>query len=114
MKIGTLSAPPTTNMRLTRRTSAVFSASGPTMKPGVSHSDRIGNPNASQSCRKRAALSAQGASIAPAMNIGLLAIRPNGAPSMRTSAVIMPGAKSRRSSSTEPVSASVSITLRLS
>ena len=40
------------------RTCAVFSTSGPTMNPGVSHSDRIGISKASQSCMKRAALSA--------------------------------------------------------
>ena len=52
--------------------------------------------------------------MAPASTIGLLAMSPNGAPSIRTSAVIMPGAKSRRNSSTEPVSHRVAITLRLS
>ena len=65
-------------MRQTWRTSAVFSASGPTMKPGVSHSDRIGMSKASQSCMKRAALSAASASIAPPRCIGLLAMTPNG------------------------------------
>ena len=55
---GTVSDAPTTNMRLTWRTSAVSSASGPTMNPGVSHSESTGSPNASHSCRKRAALSA--------------------------------------------------------
>ena len=63
---GTVSDAPTTNMRLTWRTSAVSSASGPTMKPGVSHSERTGSPKASHSCRKRAALSALAASMAPA------------------------------------------------
>ena len=47
-------------MREVRRTSDAFSASGPTMKPGVSQSETMGRPNASQSCRKRAALSAHG------------------------------------------------------
>ena len=35
------------------------------MKPGVSHRDTTGRPNASHSCRNRAALSAASASIAP-------------------------------------------------
>ena len=52
-------------MRETCRTCACFSTSGPTMKPGVSHSERTGRAYASQSWRKRAALSAAGASIAP-------------------------------------------------
>ncbi len=39
---------------------------------------------------------------------------PMGLPSMRENAVIMPTPNCRRSSSTEPVSASVSITLRTS
>ena len=36
---GTVRLAPVTNIRATWRTIAVFSASGPTMKPGVSHSD---------------------------------------------------------------------------
>ena len=84
------------------------------MNPGVSHSDRIGRSCASQSCMKRAALSAPSASMAPPMCLGLLAITPKGRPSMRMSAVIMPGPKWGRSSRTEPVSASVSITVRMS
>ena len=55
---GTVSDEPTTNIRLTWRTSAVSSASGPTMNPGVSQRDSSGSPNASHSCMKRAALSA--------------------------------------------------------
>ena len=84
------------------------------MKPGVSHSDSSGMSKASQSCMKRAALSPAGASIAPPRCFGLLAIRPNGLPSMRMKAVIMPTPKSRRISSTEPSSASRSITVRMS
>ena len=114
MNTGTLIVPATTNIRDTRRTSEVFSASGPTMKPGVSHNERIGSPNASQSCMNRAALSAHGPSMAPARWMGLFAINPNGAPSMRTSAVIIPGANSGRNSSTDPVSQTASITLRIS
>jgi hypothetical protein len=49
---------PVTNSRLQWRTSAVFSTSGPTIIPGVSTSVMTGSPNASHSCRKRAALSA--------------------------------------------------------
>ena len=44
------------------------------MIPGVSTSETIGRPKASQSCRKRAALSAPSLVIAPARCIGLLAI----------------------------------------
>ena len=62
---------------------------------------------ASHSCMKRAALSAPSLSMAPARWAGLLAMMPTGRPSMRTSAVTMPRPKPRRSSSTEPVSASV-------
>ena len=101
-------------MRQTWRTSAVFSASGPTMKPGVSQSETIGMSKASQSCMKRAALSAASESIAPPRCFGLLAIRPNGRPSMRTSAVTIPTPKAARSSSTEPSSASVPMTARMS
>ena len=100
---------PVTNSRLQWRTSAVASTSGPTIIPGVSHSVTIGRSNASQSCMNRAALSAPGVSIAPARWVGLLAITPTGRPSMRASAVIIPSPKSRRSSSTEPVSNSRSI-----
>src|SRR5439155_892269 len=39
---GTVRLAPVTNMRETWRTIAVFSASGPTMKPGVSQSETIG------------------------------------------------------------------------
>src|SRR6266511_4476778 len=77
---GTVRLAPVTNIRATWRTIAVFSASGPTMKPGVSHSDSSGMSKASQSCMKRAALSPAGASIAPPRCFGLLAIRPNGFP----------------------------------
>ena len=111
---GTVSVAPTTNMRLTWRTSAVSSASGPTMKPGVSHSERTGSPNASHSCRKRAALSALAASIAPARCSGLLAMTPIARPSIRASAVTMPGANDGRSSRTDPSSASSSIARRTS
>ena len=111
---GTVSDAPTTNIRLTWRTRAVSSASGPTMNPGVSHRDSSGRQKASHSCMKRAALSAHPASIAPARCIGLLAITPTGRPSMRTSAVTMPGANDGRSSSTDPSSARSSIARRTS
>jgi hypothetical protein len=88
---GTLRFAPVTNIRLKWRTVAVFSASGPTMKPGVSHSDRTGSAYASHSCRKRAALSAASASMAPPRWAGLLASSPNGRPSTRISAVTIPG-----------------------
>lgn len=42
VNIGTSMFAAPTNMRATRRTIAVFSASGPTMKPGVSHKDSTG------------------------------------------------------------------------
>ncbi len=71
-----------TNIRHTWRTSAVSSTSGPTMKPGVSHRKSSGRSKASQSCMKRAALSAPSPSIAPARCSGLLAITPTGRPSM--------------------------------
>ena len=103
---GTVSDAPTTNIRDTWRTRAVSSASGPTMNPGVSHSDSTGRPNASHSCRKRAALSALAASMAPARCSGLLAITPTARPSKRASAVTRPGANDGRSSSTDPSSAS--------
>ena len=65
MPNGTVSRAPTMNSLLNRRTAASTSASGPTMKPGVSHSEMIGSPADSQSVRKSAILSAASASIAP-------------------------------------------------
>ena len=70
---GTVRLAPTTNMRLTWRTWPVRSASGPTMNPGVSHSDTTGRSWASHSCRNRAALSAPSASMAPPRWVGSLA-----------------------------------------
>ena len=90
MNSGTLRLAPITNRRELWRTSAVFSASGPTMLPGVSHSIRIGMSKASQSCMKRAALSEPSRSMAPPRCLGLLAMMPMGRPSMRASAVTMP------------------------
>ena len=113
MPVGTSRLAPVTNMREKCLTVAVFSASGPTMKPGVSHRNSIGSPNASHSCMNRAALSAPSASIAPPRCAGLLAITPSGRPSLgRASAVTMPAPKPRRSSSTS--SSSASITVRMS
>ena len=63
-------------MRAKWRTVAVRSAAGPTMKPGVSHRNSTGSSNASHSCRKRAALSAPSASIAPPRWVGSLATTP--------------------------------------
>ena len=114
VKKGTVRLAPTTKRRLTWRTSAVFSASGPTIMPGVSQSIRSGRSKASQSCMKRAALSAPSRSMAPARWLGSLATTPSGRPSMRMSAVTMPSPKCRRSSSTEPASASVRMTARTS
>ncbi len=111
---GTVRFAPVTNSRLQWRTSAVASTSGPTIIPGVSHSETIGRSNASHSCMNRAALSAPSLSIAPARWLGLLPMTPTGTPSMRASAVIMPSPNSRRSSSTEPVSNSASTTARTS
>ncbi len=84
------------------------------MKPGVSHSERMGSPKASHSCRKRAALSALAASMAPARCIGLLAMTPTARPSTRASAVTMPGANDGRSSRTDPSSAMSSTARRTS
>src|SRR5690606_3549012 len=70
-KHGTFSRAPLTNMRPALRTRPDFSASGPTMKPGVSHSDRTGSPKVSARARKRAAFSDASASIAPARCAGL-------------------------------------------
>ena len=69
----------------------VASASGPTIIPGVSISERSGMPKASQSCMKRAALSAPALVIAPAICIGLFATIPIGRPSIRASAVTISG-----------------------
>ena len=115
VKNGTVRLAPTTNMRQQCRTSAVFSISGPTMMPGVSHRNRIGRSNASQSCMKRAALSAPSLVIAPARCVGLLATMPIGRPSMRASAVTMPWPEvAAQLEHRLPVSASVSITRRTS
>ena len=84
------------------------SASGPTIIPGVSTSETIGRPKASQSCRKRAALSPASLVIAPAMWRVSLAITPSGRPSIRARAVTISGAKRSRRKVTEPSSASVS------
>jgi hypothetical protein len=89
---GTDSAAPVTSMREARRTSAVASCSGPTMKPGVSTSETIGSPKASHSVISRAALSDAAAVIAPARNFVLFAITPTGRPSIRASAVTISGA----------------------
>ena len=62
----------------------------------------------------RAALSAPSLVIAPAMCSVLLAIAPTGLPSIRASAVTIPGAKRSRRNVTEPASASVSTTGRTS
>jgi hypothetical protein len=70
---GTVRLAPVTNMRETWRTIAVFSASGPTMKPGVSHSASTGNLAASACSMKRAAFSEPSASMAPERWAGLLA-----------------------------------------
>jgi hypothetical protein len=78
--------------------------------PGVSTSEITARPNASQSCMKRAALSAPSLVIAPAMCIVLLATIPTGRPSMRASAVTISGAKRARRNVAEPASARVSIT----
>ena len=105
---GTLSAAPATRSRDAWRTSPVASASGPTMKPGVSMSERIGSPKASQSCMKRAALSAAPLVIAPAEWRVSLATIPTGRPSIRTRAVTISGAKRSRRKVADPSSASVS------
>ncbi len=65
------------------------------MKPGVSISETIGSACASQSCMKRAALSAASASMAPPRCAGSLARTPTGRPSTRASAVTMPAPKPR-------------------
>ncbi len=111
---GTRRPAPATNRREQWRTSPVASASGPTIIPGVSISETSGSPKASQSCIRRAALSAPSLVIAPARRIGLLAITPTGRPSIRASAVSISGAKRSRSTVTEPVSASPSTTVRTS
>jgi hypothetical protein len=69
----------------------------------------MGRPNASQSCMKRAALSAASLVIAPAMYRVSLAITPTARPSIRSSAVAISGAKRSRRNRTEPSSASVSM-----
>ena len=111
---GTVRLAAVTNMRQVWRTMAVSSSSGPTMKPGVSQKLTMGTLKASHSCMKRDALSAPAASMAPPSTFGSLAIRPRGRPSTRTKAVIMPGAKSGRSSTTESVSANTLIRWRMS
>ena len=78
------------------------------MKPGVSSSETTGSPKASQSARKRAALSEAAAVIAPAKWRESLAMKPSGRPSIRASAVTISGAKRSRRKVTEPASASVS------
>ncbi len=90
------------------RTNPVASASGPTIIPGVSTSETTGRPKASQSCRKRAALSAASLVIAPAMCWVSLAIKPSGSPSMRASAVTISAAKGSRRKVAEPSSVRVS------
>ena len=87
---GERSLAPATNIAPNRRTVAVRSASGPTMKPGVSHSETTGSPYASQMPRNRVALSAASASIAPPRWVGSLASTATGWPSSRANAVRMP------------------------
>ena len=69
------------------------------MKPGVSHRNRTGSPWPSHSCRKRAALSAPSASMAPPRWRGSLATMPSGWPSTLTSVVTIPAPNPARSSS---------------
>ncbi len=114
VKNGTVILAPVTNILAAWRTSAVFSISGPTMMPGVSHKLRMGISKASQSCKNLAALSAPSLSIAPERNSGLLAMMPIGRPSILARAVIMPRPKCARSSSTESVSANKLMTSRIS
>ena len=80
------------------------------MKPGQSISDTIGMPKVSHNCRKRAALSAAAAVMAPAITMVLLATMPTGRPSIRASAVTISRANCSRSTVTDPASASVSMT----
>ena len=80
----------------------------------MSISETIGSPKASQSCMKRAALSAPSLVIAPASRIGLFATTPTGRPSIRARAVTISGANASRRKVTEPVSASPSIAARTS
>jgi hypothetical protein len=111
---GTVIPAAVTNMRETWRTWATRSISGPTMNPGVSHRNSTGRSKPSQSCMKRAALSAASASMAPPRWFGSLATRPIGRPSTRTSDVTIPAPNPRRSSRTEPSSHSASMTVRTS
>ena len=53
---GTVSRAPSTNIRPNRRTAASFSASGPTMNPGVSHSEITGSRNDSHRAEEVAGL----------------------------------------------------------
>jgi hypothetical protein len=73
----------------------------------------IGRRKASQSWKKRAALSAESASMAPPRWNGSFAISPNGWPSIRRSDVTMLFPNSRRSSSADPASAIVSMIGRI-
>ena len=60
--------------------------SGPTMRPGVSQRIKSGMSKASQIWTKRAAFSQAGPSMAPARNIGWLAITPTVRPPWRSPA----------------------------
>ena len=69
---------------------------------------------ASQSCMKRAALSAPSESTAPPVGeLELLAMTPTGRPSIRMKAVTMDSPNLGRSSSIESTSPRVSITVRM-
>jgi hypothetical protein len=82
--------------------------SGPTMNPGVSMSETIGKPCASQSCMNRAALSAASASMAPRGGPGCWRAGHRAA-LIRASAVTTPRPKPARNSSIETTSTSHSI-----
>lgn len=101
---GTVNRAPATNIAPKRRTMAVRSAAGPTMKPGVSASETTGSRPASHRPRNAAALSAASPSIAPPRCRGLLASSPTACPPMRASAVTTPMPNPARSSSTLPES----------
>ena len=109
---GTVALAKAVSTRALLRTRPVRSTSGPTIRPGVSQSDRIGMSKASQTWMKCAALSEAGLSMAPARNIGWLATTPTGRPAMRISDVTTARPKPALSSSTLPISAMPSITLR--
>ena len=83
-----------------------FSTAEPTMKPGTSDRKSSGTLNASHSCTKRVALSAESTKSTPPLNIELLPTTPTTSPSRRPKPTVSSRAHSAWISRKDPSSSS--------